>query len=129
MPRVGGHGTRFTDIRYNTSVSDLTARKCIPCEAGTPPLSQSRVEELLPQVPGWTTDGVKLEREFLFKDFKASMHFINQVADLAESEGHHPDIYVFYSRVKLTLWTHAIGGLSDNDFILAAKINSLTPAS
>lgn len=89
-------------------------------------MSKEEAEKYLAQTLGWAMqeDAKKISKEFKFKDFKESMAFINKVAELAESEGHHPDIFVFYSRVKLELWTHAVGGLSENDFILAAKINS-----
>ena len=71
-------------------------------------------------------DDKKIKHEFKFKDFKQAITFINKVAEVAESEGHHPDIYVFYNKVVIELWTHAIGGLSENDFIVAAKIEPLT---
>lgn len=119
-------------------MSDLTNKKCLPCESGTPPLPKEKAQELLHQTPGWKTGEVesfrkqdedlayqKITKEFNFKDFKAAVDFVNKVAGIAEEEGHHPDIYIFYSLVRLTLWTHAAGGLTENDFILAAKINSL----
>ena len=75
---------------------------------------------------GWTSpDGKKIVREFMFKDFKEAMAFVNKVAAVAESENHHPDIYIFYNRVRLELSTHETGGLSENDFTLAKKINEL----
>jgi len=78
------------------------------------------------KVKGWEiVDGKKLSREFEFKDFKEAMVFVNKVAEVAEAEGHHPDIYIFYSKVRLELWTHSAGGLSENDFTLAEKINKL----
>lgn len=106
---------------------DLTQIKCVPCEGGTPPLEKDKVEEYLKQTPGWelTNDGVQIFREFRFKDFKESITFVNKVAEIAEAEGHHPDIFISYSRVKFNLYTHAIGGLSQNDFILAAKIDQV----
>ncbi len=105
---------------------DLTKKHCIPCEGGMPPLDPERVPNYLKYAPGWTSpDGKKITKEFKFKDFKEAMAFVNKVADLAESEGHHPDIYIFYNLVRFELTTHAIGGLSENDFILAAKINQL----
>jgi 4a-hydroxytetrahydrobiopterin dehydratase len=106
---------------------DLAAKKCIPCEGGVLPFNKKEAEKYINEVPGWvlSEDGRKITREFKFKDFKEAMKFVNVVADLAESEGHHPDIYIFWNRVKLELSTHAIGGLSENDFILAAKINTL----
>lgn len=106
---------------------DLLSKKCVPCEGGVEPLVKTEAEKYLQEVPGWrlSGDALKVDREFKFKDFKGAMSFVNKVAELAESEGHHPDIYVSYSRVRLTLSTHAISGLSENDFILAAKINQL----
>ncbi len=91
-----------------------------------PPLEPSRVPNYLKYTPGWTSpDGKKILREFKLKDFKAVMVLVNKVADIAEAEGHHPDIYIFYNIVRFELSTHAVGGLSENDFILAAKINAL----
>jgi 4a-hydroxytetrahydrobiopterin dehydratase len=105
----------------------LTEQKCIPCEGGTPPMTREEALALMPQVEGWTLsdDAKSLTRSFKFKDFKGSMAFIDRVAKLAESEGHHPDIHCFWNKVRLDLATHAIKGLSTNDFILAAKINAL----
>ena len=103
---------------------DLTQKRCIPCEAGMPPLDPKKVSELAAQIPSWkVVENAKLSKEFKFKNFKESMAFVNRVAEIAESEGHHPDIYVFYNLVRLELATHAIHGLSENDFILAAKID------
>lgn len=107
----------------------LAALKCVPCRGGVPPLADSRIKEMLPAVPGWTRikdEGIgKIQREFKFKDFKASMAFVNQVADIAEEQGHHPNILIDWNKVTLTLWTHAIKGLFDNDFIMAAKIDEI----
>lgn len=110
-------------------MNDLTARRCVPCERGTPPLTQSEIERLLAAVPDWTLDetSTALRRTFSCKDFKEAIRFVQHVADLAEAEGHHPDITIRYRKVGLTLTTHAIGGLSENDFILAAKINTIRP--
>lgn len=107
--------------------SNLTTKHCIPCESGTPPMSLDEAQKLLNETLGWKMIGErKITREFNFEDFKEAMSFVNKVADIAEDEGHHPDIYIFYSLVRLTLWTHAAGGLTENDFILAAKVNELT---
>ena len=103
----------------------LIEQKCVPCETGTPPLAAAEARSLAQEVPNWSLKEKEIEREFRFKDFRQSMTFVNKVADMAEEEGHHPDIYIFYNRVRLTLSTHNIGGLSPNDFILAAKIDSL----
>ena len=114
---------------------DLTTKHCVPCEGGTPPLPDDQEEEMLKQVQhdknedsGWLLlrDGThKLRRQFKFKNFKEAIAFVNKTADIAEKEGHHPDIYIFYNKVQLDLFTHAVGGLSENDFIMAAKINGL----
>src|SRR3989344_8695472 len=106
---------------------DLTSKKCVPCEGGTKPLAKDKIEEYLPALdPQWEViDNLKLKRRFKFKDFKQAMEFVNKVADLAESEGHHPDIRINYNKVTLELTTHAIGGLSENDFVIAAKNENL----
>lgn len=105
----------------------LQDKKCVPCEGGTPPLARERVEELLRETPGWevNTEYKEIGRVFKFKNFKEAMVFVNRVAEVAESEGHHPDITINWNKVTLALSTHSIGGLSENDFILAAKINAL----
>ncbi len=107
---------------------DLVSRRCVPCEGGTPPLSREEAERLQTAVPRWDFDetGKAIRRAFKFKDFREAMAFVNAVADLAETEGHHPDIAIRYQRVTFTLTTHAIGGLSENDFILAAKIDRIS---
>lgn len=107
-------------------MTDLRQKFCVACEAGTPPMSIEQAEEMMAQVPGWELQENKLTRRFRFKDFKEAMAFVNKVADLAESEGHHPDIYISWNRVRLELTTHAIKGLSENDFIMAAKVGGLS---
>ena len=108
-------------------MTTLTQKFCMACEAGTPPMPAAQAQTLLAEVPGWDLADQTLSRMFRFKDFKAAMAFVNQVAGLAEAEGHHPDIHISWNRVRLELTTHAIKGLSENDFILAAKVNALTP--
>jgi 4a-hydroxytetrahydrobiopterin dehydratase len=104
--------------------NDLTLKRCVPCEGGVPRLTGNEIAPLARQVPGWKVeDDRKLQRRFEFEDFVAAMKFVNILATLAESEQHHPDFAVHYSLVDVTIWTHAIGGLSENDFILAAKID------
>ena len=105
---------------------DLTKQHCVPCEGGTAPLEGRDLELLLGSVSEWKLEGKKIAKEFKFKNFVEAMKFVNQVADIAEKEGHHPDMLISYSRVRCELTTHAIGGLSQNDFILAAKIDNLT---
>jgi len=105
----------------------LIGQKCVPCEGGTPPLNIRQIRGYIKQLSdGWEViDGKKLKKRIKFKNFRESMAFVNQVADIAEEEGHHPDITINYNRVTIELTTHAIGGLSKNDFILAAKIDEL----
>ncbi len=106
---------------------DLTQKKCVPCEGGVPPIAGGEINKYLSQLQtGWNVEeGKKIKKEFKFTDFKESIDFVVRVAELAELEGHHPDIFIFYDRVTILLWTHAIQGLSENDFILAAKIEKL----
>ncbi len=102
---------------------DLTRKRCVPCEGGVPKLSAEKAGELLGELPpGWRMEGGRLRRTFQFRDFVQAMGFVNRMAEVAEQEGHHPDFTVHYSRVEVELWTHAADGLTENDFILAAKI-------
>jgi len=105
----------------------LAAKSCVPCRGGIPPLSEAKARELVADTPGWRLEesATRLTRRFEFRDFVEAMKFVNRVADVAEQEGHHPDIAIHWNRVDLTLWTHKIGGLHENDFILAAKIKRL----
>jgi 4a-hydroxytetrahydrobiopterin dehydratase len=105
----------------------LAAKKCVPCRGGIPPLAEPEARKLLSGTPGWSLveNGARLERRFEFRDFVEAMKFVNRVADVAEQEGHHPDIAIHWNTVDLVLWTHKIGGLHENDFILAAKVNHL----
>lgn len=108
-------------------MSDLVQKKCVPCEGGVPPFTASEVETYQKEIStDWNViEGKRLERKFKFDDFKKSMEFVNKVAVISEAEQHHPDIKIFYSLVTITLWTHAISGLSENDFIMAAKIDGI----
>ena len=103
----------------------LTEKKCVPCEGGTPPLGEPDIIKYMTEIPAWSLKEGHLSRTFKFKKFSDAISFVNSVARLAEEEGHHPDISIHYNRVDLELWTHAIKGLSENDFILAAKINRI----
>ena len=106
---------------------ELHEKKCVPCEGGAQPLTRAEAEKLLSQVQGWVlSDDVKnISRTFEFKNFVQAMAFVDNVADAAEIDAHHPDIHIFYNKVTLELSTHAIDGLSENDFIAAAKINRI----
>ena len=105
-------------------MSDLSQKKCAPCEGGIPALEAAHIKLFLKQVPGWEVKNGHLMRHYQFKDFKTTMQFLNKVAEIAEAEGHHPDFTVHYNKVDFDLWTHAVNGLSENDFILAAKIEA-----
>ncbi len=103
----------------------LTEKKCIPCESGTPPLSAEEVNRLGFEIKDWqVADNKLIMKDFKFKNFKEALKFVNEVGEIAEKEGHHPDINLHnWNRVQITLSTHASKGLSENDFILAAKID------
>jgi 4a-hydroxytetrahydrobiopterin dehydratase len=114
------------------SAEQLTQKACAPCEGGVPPLSREEAQAFLQSVPGWTItpEGRRIRREWVARNFKAAIDFFNRVAALAEQEGHHPDLHlVGYRHVAIEIGTHAIDGLSENDFILAAKINRLPLAT
>jgi 4a-hydroxytetrahydrobiopterin dehydratase len=106
----------------------LTEKKCVPCEGGVPALTNDEEDALLGQVGGWRVDREDmhlLKKEFAFGSFMDAIDFVNKVAVIAEEEEHHPDLYVYFKKVMLTLYTHAINGLSENDFIVAAKIDGV----
>ena len=103
---------------------NLTQKKCVPCEGGTPPLTKENIEEYMKEVQGWEVrDNKLIAKTFGFKSFKEAIDFVNQAAGIAEEEQHHPDIHIRYKKVTLELTTHAIKGLSENDFIMASKID------
>jgi 4a-hydroxytetrahydrobiopterin dehydratase len=103
----------------------LAERQCEPCEVGGAPLTAAEAQKLARETPEWSVLEKAIERQFQFKDFREAVAFVNRVADAAEEQGHHPDISIYYSKVRLTLSTHKTGGLTENDFILAAKIDRL----
>jgi 4a-hydroxytetrahydrobiopterin dehydratase len=108
-------------------MNELLKKKCVPCEGGALPLDKAEAEKYMHMVPGWelSEDGKNITKTFKFQDFIGAINFVNKVAEIAEGEGHHPDIHLTgYNKVKLVHSTHAIGGLSENDFILAAKIDA-----
>jgi 4a-hydroxytetrahydrobiopterin dehydratase len=110
------------------AAEQLVAKKCKPCEGGVEPASREDAEQQLKKLNGWglTHDGQRIRKDWTVKNFMAGMDFFNRVARLAEEDGHHPDLHLEgYRKVWIELWTHAIGGLSENDFILAAKIDRL----
>ena len=108
--------------------AELTNKKCQPCEGGVDPCPLDEAKEQLQRLPGWylTHDGQRIRKDWTVKNFMAGIEFFNRCADVAEADEHHPDLHLEgYRNVSVELWTHAIGGLSENDFILAAKIDEL----
>jgi len=111
--------------------SILAQKKCQPCEGGVPALSPDEAKKLQSDVPNWhiTADGQRIRREWRVKDFLTALDFFRRIGEIAEAEDHHPDLHLTgYRNVAIELWTHAVGGLTENDFILAAKIDQLPVA-
>jgi 4a-hydroxytetrahydrobiopterin dehydratase len=107
-------------------MSDLASKTCVPCKGGVPPLAGKELAELAAQVPEWkVVDGHHLTRLFRFPDFVQALAFVNKVGEVAEGQGHHPDILLSWGKAEITTWTHKIDGLTESDFILAAKIDRL----
>jgi len=105
----------------------LAEKECVPCKGGTPPLKGQELKNLASQLgDGWRmVQDHHLEKEYKFKNFRDALEFTNKVGELAEAQGHHPDIYLAWGKVKLTVWTHKVDGLTESDFILAAKADRL----
>jgi len=104
----------------------LADKKCIPCRGGIPPIKGRELQNLMKAVPQWTVvNEHHLQREFKFPDFRQALAFVNRVGNLAEEQGHHPDILLAWGKAEITLWTHKIDGLTESDFIMAAKIDRL----
>jgi 4a-hydroxytetrahydrobiopterin dehydratase len=110
-------------------MNDLAAKECVPCKGGVPPLKGRDLADLQRRLGnGWqVVQEHHLEKEFSFKNFREALAFTNQVGELAEKVNHHPDIYLAWGKVKITIWTHKIDGLTESDFVLAAKIDELRP--
>jgi 4a-hydroxytetrahydrobiopterin dehydratase len=108
-------------------MSDLASKTCVPCRGGVPPLKGADLQHLSHQLPNWkVVDEHHITRTFTFPDFKSALTFVNSIGAVAEDQGHHPDILLTWGKVEITLWTHKINGLTESDFIMAAKIESLT---
>lgn len=108
--------------------NQLAEKKCVPCEGGVDPCPLPQAQKQLHNLPGWriTHDGKRIRKDWVVKDFMGGLRFFEKVAEVAEADGHHPDLHLEgYRNVWIEIWTHAIGGLSENDFILAAKIDQL----
>jgi len=107
-------------------MTTLAEKTCVPCRGGVPPLKGDALTPLAAQLPAWqVVDQHHLARAFQFPDFRAALDFVNRVGALAEAQGHHPDLVLAWGKVEVTVWTHKINGLTESDFILAAKIDRL----
>ena len=107
-------------------MSDLASQTCVPCRGGTPPLKGEELDDLWRQIPGWeVVEEHHLRRRFRFKNFREALDFVNRVGELAEEQGHHPDVRFGWGYAEVTVYTHKIDGLTESDFILAAKISEL----
>ena len=107
-------------------MSDLASKTCTPCKGGVPPLAGKDLEALAKQVPQWkVVNGHHIIRTFTFPDFRQALAFVNKVGEISEQQGHHPDILLSWGKAEITTWTHKIDGLTESDFILAAKIENL----
>jgi 4a-hydroxytetrahydrobiopterin dehydratase len=105
-------------------MSELAAKSCVPCRGGVPPLKGAELESLEAQVPGWkVVNEHHLAKAYSFPDFVTALAFVNRAGEIAEQQGHHPDIYLTWGKVEIKIWTHKINGLTESDFILAAKID------
>ncbi|HKZ00658.1 MAG TPA: 4a-hydroxytetrahydrobiopterin dehydratase [Pyrinomonadaceae bacterium] len=108
-------------------MTDLASRECVPCRGGVPPLVGERIVELQKELKGWDVVGEHhLKKVLKFANFREAQEFVNRVGNLAEEQGHHPDICFGWGRAEITIWTHKIDGLTESDFILAAKIDQLS---
>ena len=107
-------------------MTDLASKTCVPCRGNVPPLAGKELEALASQVPEWkVVNGHHISRGFKFPDFVQALAFVNKVGAVAEEQGHHPDILLSWGKADVTTWTHKINGLTESDFILAAKIDKL----
>lgn len=108
-------------------MSGLSARECVPCRGGVPPMKGEEIQDLLSQLSAWEVAGEHhLRKVYKFKNFRETLDFVNRVGELAEEQGHHPDICFGWGKAEITIWTHKIDGLTESDFILAAKIDNLS---
>ena len=106
-------------------VCELASRECVPCKGGTPPLSGEKIQQLLGELNGWTVQQeYHLTKSFDFPDFVKALACVNRIGEIAEQQGHHPDLYLAWGKVKMEVWTHKIHGLTESDFILAAKVDA-----
>jgi 4a-hydroxytetrahydrobiopterin dehydratase len=105
--------------------SDLASKTCVPCRGGVPPLSMDVASRLMEQLDGWTFEQGHLTKSYAFSDFAGALAFVNRIGSIAEEQAHHPDIYMTWGKVSVEVWTHKIDGLTESDFILAAKFDEV----
>jgi 4a-hydroxytetrahydrobiopterin dehydratase len=121
LPHIGYHADGETHM-----TGQLADKQCVPCRGGVPPLKGDELQQMLKNVPQWSVvNEHHLTRAYKFPDFKHALDFVNKVGALAEEQGHHPDILLAWGKAEITLWTHKIDGLTESDFIMAAKIDRL----
>ena len=107
-------------------MSELAERQCVPCRGGVPPMKGEQITEMSSQLPDWqVVNEHHLQRLYRFKDFRETLDFVNRVGELAEEQGHHPDVCFGWGKADITIWTHKIDGLTESDFVLAAKKDKL----
>jgi 4a-hydroxytetrahydrobiopterin dehydratase len=107
-------------------MSGLSLKECVPCRGGVPPLNEEEIAKFLPELDGWeVVNNHHLKKGYKFSNFRESQEFVNRVGDLAEEQGHHPDICFGWGNAEISIWTHKIDGLTESDFVLAAKIDKL----
>jgi len=110
-------------------MSDFADKTCVPCRGGVPPLKGQQLEEMLKHIPNWNAVNVHhITRTFTFPNFQKALDFVNRAGAIAEEQGHHPDILLSWGKAEVTLWTHKIDGLTESDFIMAAKIDQVYPS-
>ena len=113
-------------MRYSAAMSELARRTCVPCKGGVPPLKGEELKSLTRQVHGWKViEEHHIEKSYDFSDFVSALEFVKAVGAVAEEQGHHPDILLRWGKVTVTIWTHKIDGLTESDFILAAKLDEI----
>jgi 4a-hydroxytetrahydrobiopterin dehydratase len=107
-------------------MNELASRDCVPCQGGVPPLDKREIKDLIKELNGWeVVENHHLRKAFEFEDFRESLNFVNRIGELAESAGHHPDIFFGWGHAEVSIWTHKIDGLTESDFVLAARIDAL----
>jgi 4a-hydroxytetrahydrobiopterin dehydratase len=120
---------RLSEYRFgrrNVEMSELSSRECVPCRGGVPPLGTAEIARLIAELDGWeVVEEHHLLKRYGFKDFREALAFVNRLGQLSEEQGHHPDICFGWGYAAVTIWTHKIDGLTESDFILAAKIDAM----